>query len=781
MIVNDFYPTQTTQYNIEYTDLVQNLAYTDPETMAEPYYMGYIPWEKVPDQQKASKVTVRKTDTEDYIKFEDVTVPENIPWFLTSRGTSDVTANGSSTYYVDDTTGKFAQAQYSSGYFGFLNSASMFRFNKDNRAVLYYLVTRITPGDTPTYATTAQSYTFDYDQTEFIDFLYNNVPITINLWTDSGVTTTLAVSADSFPDYGLSYSDGTYTYNIYPVTLEIPAASRDYSPSGVAWYSRVQTGVFMHANVDGVVKPYMTNHRSTAYGGRYLVVNRTSYDYSGSSIHPMYIYDTDIILGGFNGQIPGSFFRYGSAGQTALFGNMVGRIYNSTNAYVYRCLNAAEMKNLGGLLSTKIGTGAYGYTTAQYVQTYTDSNEAKFEFVSGLLEDIQDQLQPWQYENITANTFTADDIPEYVPPSPEPGGEEPDEGDWGDPVGISQTIMGDTAFSNFEVVRRAGLLEFVSELWAAPTDFWESLSVVGEVTANLSDYLISCRAYPVQLNVGNVHKDIYIGAGGKITLAADIYNAGTTNWISMGSITIPRQYGNFLDYNPYTSATISLPFAGTFEINPKYLYDSQIDLQLVVDITDGSGMWILENLTHYFPILIKQCRVAADIPVSGLNASQMASNILNATLTSGQHALSSINKIGGAAVQTGAAIASGGTIGTESALSMATMGAQVGIQALTDATNMAMGNKEIPFYTGGSGGAAAAEGNFEPYITLRRPLCTNPENYAHTVGNLVNKTALIGGLNGFTTCRNVDVSGIGQAVDKEKAQIKRILESGFYA
>jgi hypothetical protein len=51
---------------------------------------------------------------------------------------------------------------------------------------------------------------------------------------------------------------------------------------------------------------------------------------------------------------------------------------------------------------------------------------------------------------------------------------------------------------------------------------------------------------------------------------------------------------------------------------------------------------------------------------------------------------------------------------------------------------MAMSNKEIPFYTGGSGGAAAAEGNFEPYITLRRPLCTNPSNFAHTVGNLVN-------------------------------------------
>jgi len=57
----------------------------------------------------------------------------------------------------------------------------------------------------------------------------------------------------------------------------------------------------------------------------------------------------------------------------------------------------------------------------------------------------------------------------------------------------------------------------------------------------------------------------------------------------------------------------------------------------------------------------------------------MASNILNATLTSGQHALNSINKIGGAAIQTGAAIASGGAIGAEGVLSMATMGAQVGI------------------------------------------------------------------------------------------------------
>jgi hypothetical protein len=46
---------------------------------------------------------------------------------------------------------------------------------------------------------------------------------------------------------------------------------------------------------------------------------------------------------------------------------------------------------------------------------------------------------------------------------------------------------------------------------------------------------------------------------------------------------------------------------------------------------------------------------------------------------------------------------------------------------------------------------------------------------------LVNKAATLSSLNGFTTCRNIDVTNVGQATDKEKAQLKKILEGGFYA
>lgn len=383
------------------------------------------------------------------------------------------------------------------------------------------------------------------------------------------------------------------------------------------------------------------------------------------------------------------------------------------------------------------------------------------------------EQQPWDTIDYTPV------IPTPTPPGPGPINP-PDEGDWGSDIPYTIFQMGNSPFSNFEQLDYNGLEEFMAKLWHAPQTFWESLSATKELSANLNDYLISCRAYPIFVNGGAAHHDIYLGVGGKITLNNTIYTPSIVNLCACGSITVGRPYGNFLDYNPYTSASIYLPFAGQFEINPKYIYDTQLNLMLWVDLTDGSGVWVLRNLAHNYPILIKQCKVGIDIPISGQDAAQKSSNIINATLNTAQHALTSVNRITGIATQVGTAIASGGISGG-SGINIGTEAAGMALAGLSDSVNMAMANKELPYYTTGSAGAAAAEACSEPYITLRTPLCENPANFAHTVGNLYNKAALISSLSGFTTCRNVDVSGISQATDKEKAQIKQILESGFYA
>lgn len=366
-------------------------------------------------------------------------------------------------------------------------------------------------------------------------------------------------------------------------------------------------------------------------------------------------------------------------------------------------------------------------------------------------------------------------------PGPEPGPiVPPDEGDWGARVPWNVFRMGQNPFSNFELLDKAALDEFIGKLWHAPQTFWEALSASKEITANLNDYLISCRAYPIFINAGLQHHDIYLGIGGKITLINDIFTPDVVNICACGSITVSRPYGNFLDYTPYTSASIYLPFAGQFEVNPKYLYDAQLQLILWVDLTDGSGVWTLRNTTYDYPILIKQCKVGIDIPISGQDAAQKGANIINATLNTAQHAVSGFHNLLNAGAQVGGALASGGmTAG--SALQAAESVVNTAMTGLSDSYNMAMANKELPYYSTGSAGAAAAEANSEPYITLRFPLSGNPANFAHTIGNLYNSTDYIRNLSGFTVCRNVDVNGITQATDKEKAKIKQILESSFYA
>ena len=316
--------------------------------------------------------------------------------------------------------------------------------------------------------------------------------------------------------------------------------------------------------------------------------------------------------------------------------------------------------------------------------------------------------------------------------------------------------------------------------------------------ANWLDYFISLRAYPYKINTLQEQTNVlYVGAGGELNLGDQALNrASKPNTVEevVFTIEVPKYYNNFLDFAPYTKAEIYLPFSGTWEVNPKLLYHSEayldpeeetenrISIQLLIDITDGSGVWQVlrnsysgtENICDYI-ILEKQCKVGVEIPLSGLNATTMASNIVNATLGVGQTALSSISNIGGA-MAIGSAAGPGGT-----ALATTMAVANSGLQMLSAATNYANANREIPSYTGGMSGLAAANCNVIPSITFVRPIVENPSSFPHTVGYLVNQASKLEKLSGFTTCRNVDVSNVPQATDKEKAELKRILENGFYA
>lgn len=442
----------------------------------------------------------------------------------------------------------------------------------------------------------------------------------------------------------------------------------------------------------------------------------------------------------------------------------------------------------------------YDWTSSQYgMNGYT--------FNGGVAWSLDEMTvptdEPWDYyeEEIKPNVDPSNDIfPDgYEPPGPgnDPNDDPeeelaPDKQDWGDPMNPDNSFGISYAFANYVAFNEAGLRNFAARLWDAPDSFWEALSITNRNNANWLDYFISLRAYPYLVNSTGELANIYVGAGGKFYLGdegTDLY-ASAAQHVSYFTLDfqVPKYYNNFLDFAPYTKAEIYLPFSGVWEVNPKFLYHSNIRISLKLDITDGSGIWqvfrapTIDEQTAagvQYVILEKQCKIGVEIPLSGLNATTMSSNIVNATLGIQSRALQNAPKIvgdGAPNIGWGVGAMVGGPIG-------AAVGglADLALSAMTDSTNMANASREIPTHTGGMTGLAAANCNVVPSITLIRPVVENPSSFPHTIGHLVNQASKLEKLTGFTTCRNVDMSNVPQATDREKAELKTILENGFYA
>lgn len=832
MIKADFYPTQDTwnldNKSVELTAFLNTMEYTSD--IGQQYVMGYVPYDYVPTFGRLSHIHRVDTEGAAYLEFTDAIDQDNYGWTLTAdtgkTNHSDTNSSaGAYTLYEYNVGGTWykqgAGGGYTSGFdthnTRFINKMEIATQNcrlQNVRMVARTINHEPVEGrDDYYWATNIEIDNGNIlpdgeDAKGLYDWLYNDAVASVRfqLSVYPNYVPTVELRASDFSsgaaELTIDYVDpdtqevmpGRYTVKIWICGYTINQARMIGDEDGVGGYFAPAPTYYLHSSQAGLSYFYRS---SGSHSIRKKYVTSGNYDYitlknEGLELvggMPIEMGGEEYILGGLVGRIPASFLT--NAARGAVLEQTTFIVYKrfSDSVWILRIVHPEEIKR-DLEMQTKVmsneaaSRGAiYGFSDETHVPYFNESDTPQWTLLTGDLEKIEDDLRPWQLNDISDNDFNWDDIPPYTPPGPGPGPgpiNPPDEGDWGADIPYTIFQMGNNPFSNFEQLTYGGLEEFMATLWHAPQTFWESLSATKELSANLNDYLISCRAYPIFINGALAHNDIYLGVGGKITLANTIYTPNIVNICACGSITVARPYGNFLDYNPYTSASIYLPFAGQFEINPKYIYDTELSLILWVDLTDGSGVWVLRNTAHTYPILIKQCKVGIDIPISGQDAAQKSSNIINATLNTAQHALTSVNRITGIATQVGSAIASGGVSGG-SGINIGTEAAGMALAGLSDSVNMAMANKELPYYTTGSAGAAAAEACSEPYITLRAPLCENPTNFAHTVGNLYNKAATISSLSGFTTCRNIDVGGISQATDKEKAQIKQILESGFYA
>ena len=289
-------------------------------------------------------------------------------------------------------------------------------------------------------------------------------------------------------------------------------------------------------------------------------------------------------------------------------------------------------------------------------------------------------------------------------------------------------------------------------LWNADeTIFTEVVKGLALMGGNPIDGLIDLRLYPfdcAKIGGGGHSETIVVGRTDTKVNALKINNYNAV--LDLGSCTFHQKFGNFLDYEPFTTASLYIPYVGIVPISTADFMGQTISCKMIVDITTGSCTAIV--FANGIPMIYKNGNIGVEIPMTGTNSAEYASRIASG-LTSGATDIA----LGAASKNVGQVISGVGQI-ADSALSV----------------NNTMYNT--------AGSSSPACGLWQPqncYFIIQRPVTIIPDSYGHTVGYACNYQANLSSLSGFTCCYNVDLSSL-YASDEEMAEITSLLANGIY-
>lgn len=289
-------------------------------------------------------------------------------------------------------------------------------------------------------------------------------------------------------------------------------------------------------------------------------------------------------------------------------------------------------------------------------------------------------------------------------------------------------------------------------LWNADeTVFNEIVKGLSLMGGNPIDGLIDLRLYPfnvVSHTSGGAPKNIVVGrTDTKITgIEINDYNAV----LDLGSCSFFPYFGNFLDYEPYTTGQLYIPYVGIVPISTAVFMGQTISCKMVVDITTGSCTAIV--FCNDIPIIYKNGNMGVEIPMTATNSAQYAARIMS---------------------------------GLTSAATDLTLGAATGnpmqiASSVGGITDAAMASNNTIYNTAGSSSPAC--GLWQPqncYFIINRPVPIVPDSYGHNVGYACNYQASLSSLSGFTCCYNTDINTL-YATEEEKDEIVRLLGQGVY-
>lgn len=283
-------------------------------------------------------------------------------------------------------------------------------------------------------------------------------------------------------------------------------------------------------------------------------------------------------------------------------------------------------------------------------------------------------------------------------------------------------------------------------LWNADeTIFQEIVKGLALMGENPMNGIIDLRLFPFNVALKNSAtgaENIVIGrtdtgvSGIKLTEKVN-------SLIDLGECTFFTKFKNFLDYEPYTTAQLYIPYIGVVPVSTAEFMGHRISVKMIVDYTTGAGTAIV--FKDDIPFIYRNGVVGVSIPMTGNDSASYASTVIG-------------NVIGGVS-----SIASGNVGGVISSAEKLYSGFATG-------TNYQEASASSP-----------SVATWQPqhcYFIIDRPILNVPDNYGRTIGFACEKTGKLSDFKGFTVVSNPEINF--RCTDSERQYIVNMLQGGVF-
>lgn len=317
--------------------------------------------------------------------------------------------------------------------------------------------------------------------------------------------------------------------------------------------------------------------------------------------------------------------------------------------------------------------------------------------------------------------------------SVEQGGQNATMKDTSDPIDIDtlpSAVVGGGLFRIYEMSNVQ--LTNLSNILVDPSIIQQ---IVRTVTSPM-DYIIALKAMPVdfpsyaaELRIGNY--EVSMSSGNPQRLSTYMTD------IDCGEVAIPLYFDTFLDWSPYTSATLYLPFIGYVNLNIDKFVNDKVKIKYRIDCVSGDCVAFVSNTSGLIATYSGNC--AYNLPLRANDSSQMVGGLYSAlaglvTGNAGQFASGSIQLTSGV-------------------------------------------YKPNMVTTSGLSANAGSMCNRKPYLIIERPVISLPKTYGHDKGYMSRISAKLSTLKGYTQVEDIHLDNVN-ATAEEKAELERLLKQG---